>query len=283
MRQTTKIIIGIISSIFALALFFLIGFSCSERRNWEGFGTPSFSVSQENRIEIETGSFRTVSFEVLGLGHPSDSPVYLSGELCIRPVSEESGKQSLSVPEEVKEYLKLSIFGDTLLVSIDQEAICRKIKTEYKPDENHKSKRLHLIKGLNLFLNTSIVDVINKTNFQMTVQDQKTDRVKLRSNSEISIVDCDITDLQFANNWRMTTIKNCKIRNLNLDLDETKNWRAENSEIHTGNLSGGSRHDNVFPKGMVKEINWYPKHNDARLNLSLEGDSAKIVFADKSK
>lgn len=266
MRQTTKIILGITGGIVALSLLFIIGFSFTDRKYYSDYREYRKEISQENPVEIKIENFKTVCLNFDS--SPLEKSIYMNGILSIRPLSKEDSKQKLVIPEELAEYIKTSVTNDTLFILFDPN----------KPIEV-KNAPIHsrILDGVNIYLNTQEVDIVNNLRIGVNVQGVKTDYIKIRSN--ITTIDsCEavqVTPTGYGN----LKITNCSIHDLNIDLDEIGNWNVENSDILAENLSGENTYRLKISKDKIRALNWYPKNKDAKLHLEIGGeDQAQLTF-----
>jgi hypothetical protein len=268
MRLTTKIILGIIGGIFSLALLLIIGFSFSDRKDFNSFSENRRTISQENVVPIEIGEFKTVRMSYSDNVNPEIRP-FFQGTLSINPTSEEDAKQKLSAPEELIKYINTSIVNDTLFIRFDQEQM-------HKDFASQKNEYLQ-INGMTIQLHTQAVDIENTIRgMEVDIRDVKTNHIKVRAN-RVFINSCEATSVTPIGSDELR-IRNSTMHSLNIDLDETRNWTVENCTIQEENLTGSGNNRNTISKSEAKVMNWIPKNSDARLDLHLSGEPAKLVF-----
>jgi len=270
MKQTTKIILGIISGIFLISLAFIIGFSFSNRRNWQWIDNSVVSMiefSQENKTEIEIGSFQTVCLDNEDNGEFKFFPF---GSFSIKPISPEIGKQQLIVPDDLKKYLNVTNRNDTLFIRLNRKKM---LDGEKLSNPNYLN-----ISGMNLDLHTSAIDIINNsTVFKIDIRMAQTDRIKINNSESVTIESCTANEVTLLSKGNIE-INNSTIKKLNLDLDNIGGWSVNQSQIDLLNLSGSREHQASISKTEFKSANWTPKNENATLNLGIKGSAARIIL-----
>jgi hypothetical protein len=53
---------------------------------------------------------------------------------------------------------------------------------------------------------------------------------------------------------------------------------VENCTVETENITGSGNHSIWLTKDESKKINWIPKNKNAKLNVTLPGDTTQFVF-----
>ncbi|MDR1381252.1 MAG: hypothetical protein LBJ47_07205, partial [Tannerella sp.] len=135
-----------------------------------------------------------------------------------------------------------------------------------------------LFSGINLYLHTSHVDVINKTrDIPTNIRNVMTDTVKVRSDGDIRIDSCDVRIIEPLK-AQFFKINGCRIGTLNIDLDLVRKWSVENSRVGTENFTGSGRHEITLTDSHSERMNWLPKNRDSKLNITLRGDTTGIVL-----
>jgi hypothetical protein len=267
MRRTTKITVGIILSIFALSLTFIIGFSFTDRKNNRHLVSIA-NIPQEDRTGINTEPYRTVVLEREYSEHRVSA-----GENCglfLNPVTTDDEGNRLFVPAALHDFISVETRGDTLAVRLKVDALFEK----YREDGKHHI----LFSGINLYLHTSHVDVINKTrDIPTNIRNVMTDTVKVRSDGDIRIDSCDVRIIEPLK-AQFFKINGCRIGTLNIDLDLVQNWKVEKSKVGTENFTGSRRHDIILTDNEAKNINWLPKNKDSKLVITLPGDTTGFVL-----
>jgi hypothetical protein len=100
--------------------------------------------------------------------------------------------------------------------------------------------------------------------------------IRVNSEGSVKVESCTVDKLESAKGD--LNLKNNKLKQLNLDLDEIYNWKVENCQIDEENLSGGKKHYIRTPRSETKALNWHPKNKDAKLSIELSADSARLEF-----
>ena len=278
MRLTTKIIIGIFVSIFILSLLFIIGFSFTERKNFNktNFGIHVIKLPQENKKEVNTESSRVIVLTVQTNDKNRFTSWYSNEEsgLFIRTASATNEENKLFIPEALKDFIAIQTNQDTLIVKIKMDEVLEKYG--YK-DEALGIREAVQISGFNLCLYTSNVNVINKIRgIQTRISNLEADSIKIYSAGDVIIDSCKANVIE-PESGRKLTVSNSAAKVLNLDLDQTTNWNINNCDIAVRNYTGSKRyHTLTFSRPESGTINWQPKNNESELNIKIKGDSAQI-------
>ena len=273
MRLTTKIVLGIILSIYLLALGLIIGFSFTDRVNndWSRNHANRSTISQENRISVDVKPYNTIW---LDLRH--DYTIVMIGTLHIKPIVNPEEKDKVFLSEELSQFVNIISSNDTLIIRLKEKELDDKYYIKNKKI-NHT-----LIDGFNFHVYTDKIDIINNvSNIKTIIQNVTADRMNFSSLGDIYIDSCqaNIIEPEVRGSDKEFRLKNTQAKELNIDLDwMTYNWSVENCDIEVENLTGHADHDIQFPKSEAKILNWIPKNKDAQLNVTLFGDTARIVF-----
>jgi hypothetical protein len=273
MKSTTKITIAIILSIFVLSLTFITGFSFTDRKNYHRTYGKTVSISQDHKTGIETGAYRTVvlerekEVEVKRIYH------VFAGESCglhLNPVRAKNEKNMLFIPDELLDFISAKTCNDTLTIKIKVEELSEKYR------ENEQTVVSYT--GINLYLHTSNVDVINRL-FEIPtfIRDIETDTIRVNSKGSVYIESCTVQVIEPLK-VQSFKISDCKINTLNTDLDFVGNWKVEKCKVETENFTGSGSHNIIPTDNESKNINWLPKNKDSKLNITLQGDTTQFAF-----
>ena len=282
MRLTTKIILGIILSILIVSLLFIIGFSFSERGNYDNPYSHEISIPQDNPVGINVEPYRVIVLEedkagivleekVNGIMH-----IFLSysknNSLTLNSIT--SGEENkLFIPEALYDLIAAKTDNDTLTIQIKTDELRKK----YGKD----GKKYMSLSGINFCLYTSNVDVINHlNNFSTQVSNIETDSIKIVSNGNILIESCKsvvIEPVSHKSNSTLT-VQNSVAKTIHLDLDIIRNWYIEECNIEVQNITGSGKHNIRQYRKETGKINWYPKNENAELNITIPGDTMQIVL-----
>ena len=281
MRPTTKIIFGVIASIFILSLSFIIGFSFSERRHYTGhYHTANrISIPQENPIGVNLDPHRVIVIEEDYTGvrfEDENKPgtarinMYLeSGCLSvIHKTSEMDDK--LYFPEALIGCIATKMNDDTLTIQLKYSELLGKYD---------KGDSLNYISfsGIDLDLHTSIVNIVNRVpRCIVKVNTVETDSIQIDSRGEVLIESCKANFIYTL--FSKLTVKNCVVKTILLDLDHRGSWKIEKSDIEFQNFTGSGQHNITQYRNESSTINWYPKNAKAELNIKVPGDTTQIVF-----
>lgn len=271
MRLTTKITIGIILSVFIISLATIIAFSFSDRKKYKSrFQSDMVAIPLDQKTGIDINSYQVIVLDK----EQTDTEVnyYWNTENCcltFNPVTIENERNKIFMPEALSDFVTINIFDDTLTVKVNVEELRKKYL-----DTN---KYNIVISGLQFNLHTSAVNVVNKLNDVRTeIRNIETDNIDIKTSGDVTIYGCN-TDKAAILSGSLKIIDS-KIKELNLDLDHMRSWKIENCTIEVENLTGGNNHNIQQPKDEAEKINWLPKNKDARLNVTLYGDTSQIVF-----
>ena len=277
MRFTTKIVLGIFLSIFLLSLGAIIGFSFTDRVNYNWTSKGKLSISQENIISVDLKPYKTIRVEK-DL-YPGDKyNIHLQGTLYINPITASDEKNKLFLSEELFQFSDIVSSNDTLIIRLQ----IKDLHEKYVANKPRKVSHLYVIEGFNFYVHTNTVDIISNLNgVSIDVRNIKTDKININTYGNAYIDSCQTGVIEpHVRGWHKSfRLKNSQVKELNIDLDlMAGNWTVENCDIEVENLTGSGKYDVQLPKSEAKIMNWIPKDKDAKLNVTLYGDTARIVF-----
>ena len=273
MRLTTKIMLSIIAAIFLIPLIFIIGFSFTDRKNYNHSNVEFINLSQENKTGIELPSYKKIlideapfkSEEGYYNGFSNNCSIFLE----LNP--EEHNSDMLFTPESLKDFIAIDTYDDTLKIIINFMGLGKKLKN----DENKN----RFYSELDLHFNISNIDVTsNIRRLSITAKNIHTDSIIVKSSGNIYIDSCKADVIEPVTKYRRLTIKNSDLKKLNLDLDYADIWHIENCNIEEEYLTGGKTHNITQNKDESRIIHWHPKNKNAKLNITIESDTAQIIF-----
>jgi len=281
MRPTTKIIIGVTGSIFILSLLFIIGFSFSERRNYTAFyHINEISIPQENitgiyldphRVIVIEEDFTGVKFEDENRTNVRRTNMYIgSSNLTINQIAPEM-ENKLYIPEALKGCIATKMNNDTLTIQIKDYELRKKFDKE-------DSIRYIAFSGVDLCLQISNVNVINKSGLLTKVSNIETDSIKIDSNGDILIEFCKANFINPGTGIGKLTVKNSVVKTIHLDLNRIRDWNLDECDIEVQNFTGSDKHNITLDRNKTGKINWLPKNENAELNIKVPGDTVQIVF-----
>ena len=274
MRLTTKIIGGIILSVFIISLTFIISLSFTDRKNFSRLNFNVIELPQDNKIGIELPPFKTIVIEEVIYDKPAlNYSVSGNCNIYFEPTTEAHNTDMLFVPEALKDFVSIHSSDNVLTIKLDISASIVKYK-------NNESS-YNAVSGVNLFFNISRIDIINKTNvLPVTINNIETDSMTIHSKGDINIVDCKalLIDPHLDVSYRKLSIKNSDVKRVNLDLDNIRNWNIENCNIEEQYITGSKKFYITQHKNEAGTINWIPKEKDAELNIKIQGEPAKITI-----
>lgn len=288
MRLTTKIILGVITSILALSILFIISFSFSERERPSHSYPSSINIPQDNKTGIEIAPFRVV---VLDIERTDALDYYYHFEddscgLFLKPTTAGEANK-LFIPETLSGFITAQTKNDTLSVGIKVDELRKKYSIA---DSSQKQTPPQVgtmyfisISGVNLHLYTSNVNVINNIDrLSVKMNGIETDSIKIISAGNVLIDSCKATVIDpHTQNHSALKIKNSTAKAFNLDLDVIKKWQTVNCLFEEENLTGSNKHT-IYrirePGDAPSKINWQPKNKDAELNIHLKGDPVQVAF-----
>ena len=273
MRLTTKIILGIILSIFAIALTFIIGFSFTDREKYNRSNLSAIDLPQDNMTGIELASFKTILIDEFDLN--SNGYNYGITDMCnifFDSVPVDSNPDMLFIPDVLKEFISVNTSNDTLVVKLNLLDLGEKYRTE--------EHRFQSISGVNMHFNISKLDIVNKAPLSVIIKNVETDSIKIVSNGDIFIDSCKalLIDPQLLVSYRSLKVTNSDVKRIDIDFDNIRNWNIENCNIEEEFFTGSGRHDIIKHRNEASNIMWVPKNKDARLNIGIQGDTTQIII-----
>ena len=285
MRLTTKIIIGIILSIFALSLLHIIAFSFTDRKNYSrSYPNRSIVIPQTNNTGINIESYRVIVLASEQFDMQDRFYCHFPKEnngLLIHPAATIDEDNKLFIPEALNGFITTQTNNDTLILKIKIDALSEKYGNKDDGNTKYLSGIKHAlpISGLNLYLHTSNAHVINRlSDLQTQINNMKSDSIVIYSSGEIVINDCK-ANVMIPNSIRKISVTNSVAGEITLDLDSVDKWEIYNSTVKTRNFTGSKRNHNlVFSENEHGKINWLPKNKDAELNIRFKVSSAQISY-----
>jgi len=278
MRLTTKIIIGFILSVFLISLMFIIGFSFTDRKNYQGISNVNtINLPQDNKTSINVALKHTIVFECEEFNAENEYSYAFANNECglyLSPATTKEEENKLFVPEVLSDFITTNTQDDTLFVRVKINELVKK----YEKDKKHT-----FFSGVNFNLYTNNVHIINKLGGVPTeIRRIETDSITIISYENILIESCkaDVVEPIIRNGHRKLTINNSNIRKLYLDLDYGYHRYIErsNNNITEEYISGSQRHDFTYGLNNSDKIIWQPKNKDAKLNITLQGDTTQIIL-----
>jgi len=293
MRLTTKIMTGLILSIFLISLLFIIGYSFTDRKNYRRkYPNNTIQIPQaERQTGINVASYRVIALETEQSGTENLYHYFFMDDangLFIQPATTADAENTLFVPETLYDFISTQTTNDTLTIKINLDALSEK----YGFMEAGNSKPVPgilygaSISGVNLYLHTSNVDVINHLNEMHThISHMETDSIKIYAAGKIHIDSCiaHVIEPLVKPYYLKVTVKNSVAKELILDLDHLNDWDIDNCEIAARKITTSKRYNDITITGDEREtIVWQPKNNDVELNLKFKGNAAQITYETQS-
>jgi len=273
MKLTTKIVFGIIISIFLLSFSVIIFVSFLNIENSDIDVVPI--ISQENIIPVKIEPYKTIFIDEVQ--NQNSYNLYPSGTFLFKPVINDGEKNKLFLPEELLQFTEIISSNDTLIIRLKMDELNEK----YSIAEKRVGMFYHF-DCIKFFIHSNTVDIINNfSGVKIEIKNINTDKIKIHSFGDINIDSCQVDMIKpiVMSRWKSFSITNSKVKELNIDLDNIgKSWQIENCDIEVENLTGNGNHKVNLPKSEAKIINWIPKDKEAELTIKLFGDTAKITF-----
>ena len=288
MRLTTKIIIGVVLSIFMLSLFHIIFFSFTKRRYYERKNLEvSMMISQVEKDSLATDAYRVIVIEAESIDEKNVYYAILNNDQCgllINPAKNADEKNKLIFPKELSRFISTTTNLDTLTVKIKtNEMIKNYLETHdivTKTDNVRYILNYVYFSGFNLFLNTSNVNVINKVaDLQTKIDSLETDTIKVLSDGKIDITLCkaDYIEPALIRRHQPITLTKCTIKKLYCDLDQIGRWNTVTCDIEETYFTGTNNMSASYDNKERGTIKWRPKTKDAEITLKFKGDiSVKV-------
>ena len=281
MRRTTKIIIGIILSIFLLSLLHIIGYSFTDRKNYKG--TYRYKTIQIPQTEKSTG-INIAAYNVIKL-ELSDSIFYFPYDengLFIYPATTTNEENRLFIPEALYDCISTQSNNDTLSIKIKMD----EIREKYDTMDKEKAKVIlstgssRPVSGVNLILHTSNVNIISQLyGLHIQIRNIEADSIKIHNvYGNITIDSCKAKAVEPHSNHPVS-ISNCSIQTMKIDLDQLTNLNIDgDNDVDTYYFTGGKQSNDITTKGPDKKIVWQPKNNEAELNFKIKTNTGPFNF-----
>jgi|GEM_PF-6072365 len=276
MRLTTKIVLGIIAAVFLTAT----GYICYLSLSYDGEKktgviltdeTVSIDISGQKIIEIYAD---TISIKNDGKDKDKHYIIF-DGLINIQPAAKEEDKGKIYIPEQLKEYLEISALHDKTIL---------RVKTAELLTDHYKNKIPDpaAIRGINFTIYAdSCVDIRSRIGgLRANIQGLKAESINIDiMRGDLNIENCEADIITpTVRGWGHFVMKNSRTKVFNADLDYLQNWRIEQCDIDTENLTGSGNHDVEVPATECRVMNWNPKNEKASLNVSLGSDTARVIF-----
>ncbi|MDR3253290.1 MAG: hypothetical protein LBT35_07000 [Tannerella sp.] len=292
MKLTSKIIIGFLLAIFISSIVFIVGFSFTDRVNYERKSSSIIlhHFPQDKISAIDVNPYRTIVLKEKeeNFSHPqeTDKHIYVAHRmidsstsgLFIQKPSSAADENKLFIPDELRPFIDVKSTNDTLTITIKTSDMEQK-SLEMAKLESGKDKHIFFFNTC-LRLHTSHIDVINSLyDFPVDIKGVETDSCKVFAQySEIRIDSCSF-DVYLPTYFRDLKITNSRIREATIDFDMTQgSWNiGDNCQVGIEIFTGSSNHS-ISMGHEAREVNWIPKNKDAKLNIQLSGDAAKFKF-----
>jgi hypothetical protein len=274
MKLTTKIVLGIILSFFLLSLLVIIGvlFIDADKYTWFP-DIEKMTISQDRMTAIDVAPYQTIWIgEVL----KEERNLFPEGTIRLIPAVADEEKNKLFFPEELLPYIEIVSENDTLVIRLKTDELYEPYITVPK-----RKAMAYTLYGVNFLIHTNTVDVIcNIDRMNIEVWNIKTNHIKINASGRITIDSCqaDRIEPHGKANRKRFSLTNSQVKELNIDLDKIEYWHVENCDIEVKNLTGSGNHSVRLPKSEAKLMNWIPKSTEARLTVTLYGDTAIVVF-----
>lgn len=270
MRLTTKITLGIVGGLLSLAIAFIIICSFGDRKDYQRF--KSQGIPQDDLSEVSIQPFKTV---VLAESEPGEHNhrIHLSGNLVIKPLQNDSEREQLFLPTPLLNYISTEISNDTLRISIDSERLYQAYR---------EGKEVFYLNGLRMYLHTKDLDLVNRhQNIHTDIQDLTSSKIKIETLTNLSLKNCivDVIEPVLMRDGSKFNLKNTQVKQMNIDFDKMNVWlNIEDSQVETWNITGSQNCRTDLQKCKTKTVNWMPRSKEASLSVTLQGDTARIVF-----
>lgn len=284
MRLTTKIVLGIIATIFLISIISIVCFSI----NYEKL----IAEEELNTEDIKMTSIDIPPYKFIMLNMESnDDFIYYPGTLDIHPLMDENEKKKwpfpnagekdkLIVTEVLKPNIRQVLSGDTLKLFL---------KPTDKMLRGAKDRRMyHLDSEVNMLLFTdSDINIINNIQFiSVNIKDITANSIRVGSHGKTWLQNCTVNTFNPAIDdksesflmIRNLSIDNSKIDVLNCRFVEDNELNINNSKIETGNLYGYTNNKIIIPSNTFKKINHVKKSDERALNVEILSDTVQFIF-----
>lgn len=284
MRLTTKIVLGIITTIVLLTFSFIIYAAVTYEEE------KPFDISKLKMTSIDIPEYKTIIIE-------NDSPIDMTsrrirphGNFSIHstesiknydtlPHPDFGRKDKLVLQEELKPFLRYTINNDTLSIFLTPDEGFFKSWREGNIHHNYSFIRLHVFVD-----SLSSIDV--QSNFEglnVSVSNMNSDRIKIKTTKgNIGVGGCKVNHLS-------TEVKDCNSNSLHIDHSKINElyvsnsgsdlgWVNNNSTIETGNIKGQLNREIATLNNSFKKINFIRGKRDEPIFIKVESDSVQLIF-----
>lgn len=265
MRKTTKILIGVISSLLLLSMIYIVRQSFVGPVKRQGV---MFSKSLDSMTL--TGTYKTIKLvNIVGKKSP-----FILGDLNIIPATSSNKAGSFYLSKELTAFVHQHVVGDTLVLEFAYDKM-----SSNKVCRAHNSGQLDGAQ-LNLYLDpNALISVCNEID-GMAIHLKKAvyKQVNVNICSKLNVDSCQIESLSVAAKSSLSdvTISHSKVKYLSANLDHIYQWSMPKSVIEELNVTCSSSSDLSFSKAQCKKLNWKSKGKDARLNLTLSSEESSV-------
>jgi hypothetical protein len=269
MRLTSKIVLGIILFVFIGAIVFIVGLSFVNIEK-----VDNFRISQKNVVGVEVPPYKAIVI-YQKIHDNITAAIRTDGVVSFKPLTESTQRNKLYMPTELRKYLDIKLQNDTLVIQLDMQ----KLEKQFTDRKNFNS--FGVVEGIDFTIYTDGVDVTNTAyGLAIRMDDLNVESLKVNSAAKVNIVSCNAQSLQFSSDagGGQLILENSRIQRLNLNLDKIADWQVKDCQIEEENLFGSKTHFVKIPKSETKVLNWHPKNKNARLNIELLEDSARLEF-----
>lgn len=285
MRLTTKIVIGIIATIF-LASFIYIFYKAATQEK-----PVSFDISSIKYTSIDIPPYKKVTVEIDPDGEYKieNSRHYYNfyGDISIFSTDEkwdslphpDAGKKDkLLVAEGLKPYIRYVLDNETLKLYINPTDSLIKQWTEGRM--YHSTSLIKMM----IFTDSSSLDIqSNMDKIDISANHLNSDQMKIETKSGNILVNyCTTNSLtaRIGNGFKSLTINHSKMKELNVHNENFDfDWNITDSKIETANLSGYTgKQISIYPNSF-KKVNIIKRGDEqSSFNIKIFADTAQLVF-----
>lgn len=286
MRLTTKIVIGVIATIF-LASFIYIFYEAATYKK-----PVPFDIKSLKYTSIDIPAYKKITLEIDPDGEQkTDNRNHyyaLYGDISIYSINEkwenlphpDAGKKDkLLITEELKPYLRYTLDGETLKLYIKPT---NKLVKQWVEGNTHHSTSL--IKMM-VFVDSSSFDIqSNMERIDISAHHLHADQMGIRTiNGHIGIHYCSTNSLTARidnHGYKNLLIDHSEIKELNVHNENSYfDWNITESKIETANLSGYTgKNISIYPNTFKKVNLIRTGDNNNSINIKLFTDTTQLVF-----
>lgn len=256
MKRTTYIIIGVL---FAVMFAHMIAVYIILDTYME---TEKLTFDERSRRDF-------ADVRVIYLDMEREGGMYnFSGKINVSPVAKE-GTCTFDYPENLADHIHFRNNGDTLYITMD----INDYLADMEGVRNGRFSMDELIFDLQL---DSVVTYLNSksSNARWNISDMSFDSLQIRTDHRLEMTSCTVSRFSFTGHG--IKAHQATIKEMYLELDQRQTFEMQGGEIDELFCTGNGK-STIKSSGVIRELAWTPKEEDATLTLELQAKSEMIL------